>query len=236
MADLSKEFYVRSILSVISYRPGSDKEDEPETTIPLFGPVLVGVKPTYVFRSNISGERIIIYNVFTFEDKKWSEEEYNAFSIVMDVLSFHMERFLLSNVVKKSAMTQYLTGLPNSGGFIAFVSDKFAGGDIMKYDSFFFNLKSFGLISRRYGVSEGDEIMKRYARSLREFAEDDEIIAHFGGDNYTALIKKDRTKKFLKYIASIPVYGIKNGKRDEFNISAVAGVYANPGSVQQPVM
>ncbi len=234
MADLSKEFSLRSILSVVSFRPGSEKADEPETTIPLFGPVLVGAKPTYVFRSNISGERVIVYNVFTIEDKKWSDEEYNTFSIIMDVLSFHMERFLLANVVKKSAMTQYLTGLPNSGGFISFVSDKFACGEIMKYDAFFFNLKSFGLISRRYGVSEGDEIMKRYAKSLRQFAEEDEIIAHFGGDNYTALIKKDRTKKFLKYIASIPVYGIKNGKKDDFNIAAVAGVYAIDESMNSP--
>ncbi len=234
LADLSKEFSLRSILSVVSFRPGSEKADEPETTIPLFGPVLVGVKPTYVFRSNISGERVIVYNVFTIEDKKWSDEEYNTFSIIMDVLSFHMERFLLSSVVKKSAMTQYLTGLPNSGGFISFVSDKFACGEIMKYDAFFFNLKSFGLISRRYGVSEGDEIMKRYAKSLRQFAEEDEIIAHFGGDNYTALIKKDRTKKFLKYIASIPVYGIKNGKKDDFNIAAVAGVYAIDESMNSP--
>ncbi len=234
MADLSKEFSLRSILSVVSFRPGSEKADEPETTIPLFGPVLVGAKPTYVFRSNISGERVIVYNVFTIEDKKWSDEEYNTFSIIMDVLSFHMERFLLANVVKKSAMTQYLTGLPNSGGFISFVSDKFACGEIMKYDAFFFNLKSFGLISRRYGVSEGDEIMKRYAKNLRQFAEEDEIIAHFGGDNYTALIKKDRTKKFLKYIASIPVYGIKNGKKDDFNIAAVAGVYAIDESMNSP--
>ena len=234
MADLSKEFSVRSILSVISFRPGSEKADEPETTIPLFGPVLVGVKPTYVFRSNISGDRIVVYHVFTFEDKKWSDEEYDTFSIIIDVLSFHMERFLLANVVKKSAMTQYLTGLPNSGGFISFVAEKFAGGDIMNYDSFFINLKSFGLISRRYGVAEGDEIMKRYAKNLSLFAENDEIIAHFGGDNYTALIKKDRTKKFLKYISAIPVYGMKNGKRVDFNVSAVAGVYAIDESMNSP--
>jgi diguanylate cyclase (GGDEF)-like protein len=234
LADLSKEFFVRSILSIVSFGPGSEKADEPETTIPLFGPVLVGTRPTYVFKNKISGDRVIVYNVFTVDDRKWSDEEYNTFSIIMDVLSFHMERFLLANVVKKSAMTQYLTGLPNSGGFIAFISEKFVGGDILNYDSFFFNLKSFGLISRKYGVAEGDEIMKRYAKNLRQFADEDEIIAHFGGDNYTALIKKDRTKKFLKYISSIPVYGVKNGKKDEFNISAVAGVYAIDESMSSP--
>ena len=40
------------------------------------------------------------------DDKRWNDEEYKFFSIIIDVLSFHMERFLLLNVVKTSAMTQ----------------------------------------------------------------------------------------------------------------------------------
>ena len=234
LADLSKEFFVRSVLSIVSYKPESEKASEEPRIIPLFGPVITDARPAYVFKSNMSGDRVIMYHVFLFEDKKWTDEEYKSFSFIVDVLSFHMERFLLINDVKTSAMTQFLTGLPNSGGFIKFVTEKFQSGEIKKYDSINFNLKSFGLISRRYGTAEGDQIMKRYASKLREFEEDDEIISHFGGDNYTALIKKERTKAFLKYISSIPVYGVKNDKRDEINIAAVAGVYAIDESMKAP--
>ena len=226
LADLSKEFSLRSIVSVVSFRADSDKAGEPATIIPLFGPVPEDEAPTYKFKSNMSGERIIIYNVYVAGGRKWNDEEYKYFSLIMDVLSFHMERFLLVTVVKNSAHTQFLTGLPNSGGYLQFVGARFASGEIMKYDAFYFNLKSYGLISRRYGIQEGDEIMKRYAKKLREFCEEDEIISHFGGDNYAALIKKERTKKFLKYIAAVPVYGMKKDKMDEFTISAVTGVYA----------
>ena len=234
LADLSKEFFVRSVLSIVSFKPESDKASEPPKIIPLFGPVITDSRPAYVFKSNMSGDRVIMYHVFLFEDKKWTDEEYKSFSFIVDILSFHMERFLLINEVKKSAMTQFLTGLPNSGGFIKFVTEKFQSGEIMKYDSINFNLKSFGLISRRYGTAEGDQIMKRYAAKLREFKEEDEIISHFGGDNYTALIKKERTKKFLKYISSVPVYGVKNDKKDDINIAAVAGVYAIDESMKAP--
>ncbi|MBR1642685.1 MAG: EAL domain-containing protein [Butyrivibrio sp.] len=234
LADLSKEFFVRSVLSIVSYKLESEKASEEPRIIPLFGPVITDARPAYVFKSNMSGDRVIMYHVFLFEDKKWTDEEYKSFSFIVDVLSFHMERFLLINDVKTSAMTQFLTGLPNSGGFIKFVTEKFQSGEIKKYDSINFNLKSFGLISRRYGTAEGDQIMKRYASKLREFEEDDEIISHFGGDNYTALIKKERTKAFLKYISSIPVYGVKNDKRDEINIAAVAGVYAIDESMKAP--
>ncbi|MBE5826192.1 MAG: EAL domain-containing protein [Butyrivibrio sp.] len=234
LADISKEFSLRSIVATVSYKSYSDKAGEPDTIIPLFGPVPAEETSTYMFKSNTSGDRQITYKVYLADNKKLTDEQYRSFSVIIDILSFHMERFLLVNVVKKSALTQYLTGLPNSGGFLAFVSSKFESGEIMKYDAFYFNIKSFGLISRRYGIGEGDEIMKRYARKLKEFFEDDEILAHFGGDNFTALVKKERTKKFLKYIAAVPVRGVKNGKDDEFTLSAVAGVYAIDESMKSP--
>ena len=234
LADLSKEFSLRSIVSVVSFRPESDKAGEPETVIPLFGPVPENEAPDYRFKSNMSGDRIIIYKVYLSGGRKWNDEEYKYFSLIMDVLSFHMERFLLVNVVKNSALTQFLTGLPNSGGYLQFVGSKFGSGEIMKYDAFYFNLKSYGLVSRRFGIQEGDEIMKRYARKLREFCEDDEIISHFGGDNFAALIKKERTKQFLKFISSVPVYGVKKDKQEEVIISAVTGVYAIDESMSSP--
>ena len=234
LADLSKEFSLRSIVSVVSYRPDSERAGDPDTIIPLFGPVPENEKPTYRFKSNMSGKRTVIYNIYTVGGKKWTEEEYKYFSLIMDVLSFHMERFLLISVVKNSALTQFLTGLPNSGGYLEFVGQKLGTGEIMNYDAFFFNLKSYGLISRRYGIQEGDEIMKRYSKKLRDFCEEDEIVAHFGGDNYAALIKKDRTKKFLKFISAVPVYGMKKDKRDEFTIAAVSGIYSVDESMSSP--
>ncbi len=234
LADLSKEFSLRSIVSVVSYRLDSERAGEPDTIIPLFGPVPENEKPTYRFKSNMSGKRTVIYNIYTVGDKKWTEEEYKYFSLIMDVLSFHMERFLLISAVKNSALTQFLTGLPNSGGYLEFVGQKLGTGEIMNYDAFFFNLKSYGLISRRYGIQEGDEIMKRYSKKLRDFCEENEIVAHFGGDNYAALIKKDRTKKFLKFISAVPVYGMRKDKRDEFTIAAVSGIYSVDESMSSP--
>ncbi len=234
MADLAKEFDLRSIVAYVSYKHDSDRAGEPETVIPLFGPVIDFKSPDYIFKSNMSGDRTIVYKVYMIGERRLSDEEYNNFSVIIDVLSFHLERFLLISVVKNSALTQYLTGLPNSGGYLEFVAGKFKSGEIMKYDAFYLNLKSFGLISRRYGLAEGDEIMKRYARKLREFIEKDEILAHFGGDNFTALIKKERTKKFIKYISAIPVYGMRKDRRDDFTISAVAGIYAIDESMSSP--
>ena len=234
LADISKEYSLRSIVAIISELKESNRSKEPDVILPLFGPVPEKEAPSYLFRHILAGRKQITYNIYLRDSKSWNEEEYKSFAIIMDILIIHVERFLLGKIVQDSALTQYLTGLPNSGGFISHATRLMETKEIMNYDSFYFNLKSYGLISRRYGIAEGDEIMKRYASKLREFCKDDEIIAHFGGDNYTALIKKDRTKKFLKFLEAVPVYGEKNGKKDEFNISAVAGVYAVDESLKEP--
>ena len=234
LADVAKDFSLRSIVAIVSELKTSDTASTPDVIIPLFGPVPENEAPAYLFKHILAGKKSIVYNVYLRDDKSWNEEEYKTFAIIIDILVIHMERFLLEKVVRDSALTQYLTGLPNSGGFIAHATKLMENKEIMNYDSFYFNLKSYGLISRRYGLAEGDEIMKRYASKLREFCEEDEIIAHFGGDNYTALIKKDRTKKFLKFLSSVPVYGEKNGKKEEFKIAAVTGIYAVDESLKEP--
>lgn len=234
LADVAKEYGLRSIVAVVSAGKNSKEAGQPDTVIPLFGPVPDNESPSYLFKNKTAGDRVITYNVYLQKDRSLKDDEYGSFAIIMKVLTFHMERFILTNVVRKSALTQYLTGLPNSGGFIAFINSMYEAGKIMEYDSFYFNLKSFGLFSRRYGISEGDELMKRYANALKGFCNDDEIVAHLGGDNFTALIKKERTKDFLKFLSAVPVYAIKNEKREDFTISAVAGVYAIDESMNNP--
>lgn len=234
LADISKEFSLRAIVANVTENKDSDRAKEPEMVFPLFGPPPQNEAPAYLFKHSFAGKKNITYNIYLKDDKSWTEQEYKNFAIVMDILILHLERFLLGKTVRDSSLTQYLTGLPNSGGFLAFAGKLFENREIMNYDSFYFNIKSYGLISRRYGLAEGDEIMKRYAAKLKEFCESDEIIAHFGGDNYTALIKKDRSKKFLKYISSIPVYGMKNGKKEELKLAAVTGIYSVDESLKEP--
>ena len=234
LADVSKEYSLRSVVAIISNLRESEQAGEADVIVPLFGPVPENEAPSYLFKHTLAGRKTVTFHIYTRDNKSWNEEEYQSFAIIVDILMMHTERFLLGKFVKDSALTQYLTGLPNSGGFIAYATRLCESREIMNYDSFFFNLKSFGLISRRYGLTEGDEIMKRYSQKLREFCEPDEMIAHFGGDNYTALIKKERTQKFLDYIASIPVYGMKNGKQEEIKVAAVTGVYAVDESLKEP--
>ena len=87
LADISKEYMLRSIVAVVSFAKGSDEEGEPDTVISLFGPVPEGEAPAYYFKNEMAGKRIVTYNIYLSGDKRWTEEEYKSFSVIIDILS-----------------------------------------------------------------------------------------------------------------------------------------------------
>ncbi|WP_408070060.1 EAL domain-containing protein [Butyrivibrio sp. JL13D10] len=173
-------------------------------------------------------------HVFAPIETNWSSEERQLVQSAIRVLLIHMGRYRLVELVQKSSLTQYLTGLPNSGGFLAFATRKMLSGEIKNYNSYYFNLKGFGLINRRFGAEETDNIIRRYTRALLEFSTSDEVIGHLGGDNFVALIQKKRTEEFLKLLEKTEVYGIRDGEKLPVFISAVAGVYDIDDSLKSP--
>ena len=82
LADLSKDYSLRSIVSVVSFKPDSDKAGEPDTVIPLFGPAVQNEEPDYIFKSNMSGERTVTYFVYTHGNRRWNDSEYRNFSLI----------------------------------------------------------------------------------------------------------------------------------------------------------
>ncbi len=177
---------------------------------------------------------VITANVYAPIDTNWSSEERQELLAYIRIFLIHIGRYRLVELVQKSSMTQYLTGLPNSGGFIALVTQKMIAGTLKTYNSYYFNLKGFGLINRRFGPEETDNIVVRYTRALLNFTSDDEVLGHLGGDNFVALIKKEKTEDFLKLLQNTEIYGIKDGEKVPISISAVAGVYEIDESIKNP--
>ncbi|MBE5859801.1 MAG: EAL domain-containing protein [Butyrivibrio sp.] len=176
----------------------------------------------------------ITAKVYASIDANWSTSERQALLSALRIFLIHMDHFRLTQLVQRSAMTQYLTGLPNSGGYMSFVTQKMLSGEIKKYNSYYFNLRGFGLVNRRFGTEETDNIILRYARVLVEFANEDEIIGHLGGDNFVALIRKEKTEDFLNLLKKTTVYGIKDGLKHDVTLCAVAGVFDIDDSIKSP--
>ena len=118
-----------------------------------------------------------------------------------------------------------VTGVPNLRTFIERIFELTEKKAICKYDAYFLNTKNFKYVNKIVKYQQGDIVMMKYASKLMDFIDGDEIVARLGGDNYVALIRRERSEDFQKYISGIEiVIDTEMGMRS-IVLGAVAGVY-----------
>ena len=127
--------------------------------------------------------------------------------------------------MKNDQMKHYLTGLPNAGGYLYQVSEKIKDGSIINYTAFYFNLKGFGNINQRYGIESGDKILVAFTAKATDFLIDEEVLGHLGGDNFVALIRKDRKEKFCRLLNGIEVSIDGANKTENLKIQSTIGLW-----------
>lgn len=143
---------------------------------------------------------------------------------LLGITNLHFGKSYLTKKAEESALTQMLTGLPNSNGYLREVGKKYVMGTIEGFVAYYFNLKGFSLINKRFGQREGNEIIIRYAEEMKRFFLEDELFGHLGGDNFVALVHKGpRSEQFQHMLEGVKIYGMQDGIKVPLTISAVAG-------------
>lgn len=211
-----------------------------------FTPDTTVVEESFSVREQIADEQVCFYKKYTTGEGgtlevflykgygfgQWSEQEKEDLNAVADVFFFHSGRFRLIKVVAKSIATDFMTGLPNTKGFLNSVKAVYQRNQLERYNGYYFNLKRFGLINKKYGKKEADGIICKYANMLREFAKEDEYVGRLGGDNFVALIKKERTEQFIDFLAGVDIEATLNGEKTTVTVSAIAGIYEIDNSIK----
>lgn len=193
----------------ILFKSGDDVEKEPACSV------------TYH-----TGEKgVATFNLYRFcGEPEFTESEKAELKAYMDLLFIVFGRFRMINAVKQIGHTDQLTGLPNTGGFLTYADELIGKGELHCYNAFYFNLARFSLVNKRFGTKETDTIIYRYAQVAKAFLQEGECLGRLGGDNFVALIKKERTYEFLEFISKTETYGRLNNQMVPITISAVAGV------------
>lgn len=153
----------------------------------------------------------------------FSDEEIEDINTILDVVVYHAGRWRMINMIKDMRFYDDLTGLPNAGGFLTYVDSLLERGELIQYNTYYFNLTRFSLVNRRFGSSETDRIIVRYADAVKGFMVPGEKLGRLGGDNFVALVRKERTQQFLQLLSGVETYGVLGEKKLPVKISAVAG-------------
>ena len=232
-AEAAKHYHIGQLKSIFfvapsfSTRKGEDREDilfssgEPIEQTPAYS-------ETYH-----TGEK----GVATFQVYRWlgepefTEQEKSELKAYFDALLLSLGRFRMISAIQRIGHTDQLTGLPNTGGFLTYIDEVIAKGELTKYNAFYFNLARFSLVNKRFGTKETDTIIYRYANEVAGFLQEGECVGRLGGDNFVAIIKKERTQEFLNYISGVKTYGMLNSQAVPVTIGAVAGITEITGEI-----
>lgn len=177
----------------------------------------------FAFKSEAGGRTA--FDVYAPLEYIYSEEEKQNLEFIAKQLFVFIGRARAASLFERTLAEDRLTGIPNLTTFYAHGSRLITKGKLSRYDALHFNVKNFKYINKRVNYQGGDHIMIQYAHAVCGFLIEDEMIARLGGDNYVALIRRDRTKDFLKYLQDITVEVETSGGVQEINLGAVSGIY-----------
>ena len=139
-----------------------------------------------------------------------------------------------SEVTPFNDTVQALTDLPNASGYMSEVEQVRKTQKLSSYSAFYFNIKRFGNINADVGQEKGDELIHAYAQKLKEFVQKGEVIGHLGGDNFMALIKRERQDDMIRFLSGVSVGlddtaddGKSNASMKErtFTLAATVGIW-----------
>ena len=131
--------------------------------------------------------------------------------------------YLKDMYVQKAAESDIMTGLPNAAGFRTFVNRIRAMGSLTSYNAFNINLKSFGLINKKYGKQEADNIIVRFAELLSSYTGADECAGRLSGDAFILMVHKEKTPSVLKLTDGVNIRAVVDGQEEMTTMQAVAG-------------
>ena len=156
-------------------------------------------------------------------DGRLSREDRDELEIYATECFFYHEIIFTNEQAKKSAMTQYLSGLPNAGAYVNQAMRLIMSGVPSDYSAFYFDIRGFSRINRKYGQMQGDGIIRRYGQKLTEFIKYNECVGHLGGDKFVAMIRQERKDAFIAFLSDVVIEIDKDGSPEKLHISATIG-------------
>ncbi len=187
--------------------------------------VVAAETPAYVKESAAGKNGTIRFEVFRSNNAiEFTKEEVDEIDTILSVVEFHTARWYMINRIIDMQFIDGMTGLVNAGGFLEYIDLLIEKKQLGKYNAYYFNLSRFSLVNNRFGSKETDNIIKRYTEAIKDFMEEGELLGRLGGDNFTALVLKERTELFLQFLSGVITFGILADKEYPVKISAVAGV------------
>lgn len=162
----------------------------------------------------------------------WDAEIQNLLQLIANFVFTYVGSSKKSELLQKAAIIDIQTGLLNLNGFMKHGKALMNGGLLKNYSAVYLDIQNFRYVNRSIGFLSGNDILMAYTQKMSSLISDSEVIARLGGDNFVALIKKERLDSFLKMMQEMELEVEHNSQRKIFNFSITCGVCRIPADLK----
>lgn len=156
----------------------------------------------------------------------WNEEEREAVSFLAQNLFMICGRCRVMGLMKRTLVTDALTGAANPSGMSRFGRGKVSEGTLSLYHAAFTNIRNFRYLNQKVGARQGDDILIRYAAEIKRFLQPDELLVRLGGDNFVIFVRKERMESLLELMRGMEVSCQFHGEILNFRLESRLGCYS----------
>lgn len=173
---------------------------------------------------------------FLFYNYHMTRIQHRELSLKNDELERTLTELQKANKARDSYRTMAekdaLTGVYNKSGMEQLCREEFKdmGPDHPPCVFIIIDLDHFKQLNDTCGHQKGDEILRKFAQSLRSIVRKDDLIGRFGGDEFVVLLRNLGNVDFIKGIAhrmNIAAQALDSGHKD-VKLSASIGIAIAP--------
>lgn len=145
---------------------------------------------------------------------------------IFKTLHTYLNRQNSMEMSKYAQTHSMMLGCLNSGGMNeALKSLRREGFDFSQYATVFMNVRKFKYINAKVGFENGNKVLHQIVAKFRGLLREDELFAHIGGDNFTALLRQDILLETVKALNSMVCHVSHEGRDHAIEISFKMGIY-----------
>ncbi|KAA3646266.1 MAG: diguanylate cyclase [Chloroflexi bacterium] len=191
-------------------------------------------------KDNVMG----VMNVAYQHPRQFSDSELRVLGMLADQAAITIENARLHQLVRRQALTDALTALPNRRAFDLRLEDEISRAQ--RYENkmalVMMDFNDFKRVNDRYGHPAGDRMLRRFAVCMQNSVRRTDFLARYGGDEFVLLLPETDGKNAEILAQKLQrdlmqcTFDIKLGTSELVTLSYGVGAYPADGEDARTVL
>ncbi len=160
------------------------------------------------------------------DENEYNDQYKELLSLIRDAIEADLEILILNDDLKKASLVDYLTDVYNRKMMDTMFEScfKFYQRNKEHFCCILMNLDYFKKINDEFGHEIGDDVLKGFAKVVKNRVRDTDYFGRYGGDEFILLIRDNSYKEAILLVKDIEILVQKDKFLSKYNVAFTYGI------------